>query len=81
MISANSILSPGLSCRTSQTHHTGLADAKVQLITGHTRRETLAVYQDIALDGGLEAQYQATMREVDLWRRRGHRPVGCGERD
>jgi hypothetical protein len=59
---ADSILLPGLSCRTWLTHHSGYP----------------GVYQDIALDGGLEAQYQATMREVDLWRRGGHRPVGYG---
>jgi integrase len=35
------------------TRHSGLADAELQLITGHARRETLAVYQHVALDGGL----------------------------
>ena len=68
MIIADSILFPGLSYRTWLTHHSGLADAVLQLVTGHSRHETLAVYPDIALDGGLEAQYQATMREVDLCR-------------
>jgi integrase len=48
------------------TRHSGLADAELQLITGHARRETLAVYQHVALDGDLEAKYQATMREVEL---------------
>jgi integrase/recombinase XerD len=48
------------------TRHSGLADAELQLITGHARRETLAVYQHVALDGDLEAKYQATMRAVDL---------------
>ena len=48
------------------TRHSGLADAELQLITGHARRETLAVYQHIALDGDLEAKYQATMREIEL---------------
>ncbi len=48
------------------TRHRGLADAELQLITGHARRETLAVYQHIALDSDLEAKYQATMREVEL---------------
>ena len=48
------------------TRHSGLADAELQLITGHARRETLAVYQHVALDGELEAKYQATMREVEL---------------
>jgi integrase/recombinase XerD len=48
------------------TRHSGLADAELQLITGHARRETLAVYQHVALDGDLEAKYQATMKQVDL---------------
>src|SRR5208283_4099750 len=47
------------------TKHSGLADAELQLITGHARRETLAVYQHVALDGDLEAKYQATMKQVD----------------
>ncbi len=48
------------------TRHSGLADAELQLITGHARRETLAVYQHVALDGDLEAKYQETMKQVDL---------------
>ena len=48
------------------TRHSGLADAELQLITGHARRETLAIYQHVALDGDLEAKYQATMKDVDL---------------
>lgn len=48
------------------TRHSGLADAELQLITGHARRETLAVYQHVALDDDLERKYQATMKGVDL---------------
>jgi len=48
------------------TRHSGLADAELQLITGHARRETLAVYQHIALDGDLEQKYQEAMKKVDL---------------
>lgn len=48
------------------TRHSGMADAELQLITGHSRRETLAIYQHVALDGDLEAKYQAAMKEVDL---------------
>jgi integrase/recombinase XerD len=48
------------------TRHSGLADAELQLITGHARRETLAVYQHVALDGDLEARYQEAMKKVDL---------------
>ena len=48
------------------TRHSGMADAELQLITGHARRETLAVYQHVALDGQIEERYQAAMKEVDL---------------
>ena len=41
-------------------------DAELQLITGHARRETLAVYQHVALDGDLEQKYQEAMRDVGL---------------
>jgi len=48
------------------TRHSGLADAELQLITGHARRETLSIYQHIALDGELEERYQDAMRNIDL---------------
>lgn len=48
------------------TRHSGLADAELQLLTGHARRETLAVYQHVALDGDLEGKYQRAMKMVDL---------------
>jgi integrase len=48
------------------TRHSGLADAELQLITGHARRETLAIYQHVALDGELEAKYHETMKQVEL---------------
>ena len=48
------------------TRHSGMADAELQLITGHARRETLAVYQHVALDGELEAKYQGAMKEAGL---------------
>ena len=48
------------------TRNSGLADAELQLITGHARRETLAIYQHVALDGDLEAKYQEAMKLVDL---------------
>jgi integrase len=48
------------------TRHSGLADAELQLITGHVRRGTLAVYQHIALDGHLEEKYQQTMKDAGL---------------
>jgi integrase len=48
------------------TRDSGLADAELQLITGHARRETLAIYQHVALDGDLEQKYQEAMKKVDL---------------
>ena len=44
----------------------GLGDAELQLITGHARRDTLAVYQHLALTDDLQAKYQDAMRKVDL---------------
>ena len=48
------------------TKTSGLADAELQLITGHARRETLAIYQHVAVDGQLADKYQAAMRDVGL---------------
>lgn len=48
------------------TRHSGMADAELQLITGHARRETLAVYQHVALDGELKAKYQESMKRAEL---------------
>lgn len=48
------------------TRHSGLADAELQLITGHARRETLAVYQHVAFDEQLEDRYQEAMKKADL---------------
>ncbi len=48
------------------TRHSGLADAELQLITGHSKRETLAIYQHVALDHALEAKYQEAMKKADL---------------
>lgn len=48
------------------TRHSGLADAELQLITGHSQRESLKIYQYIALDEQLEEKYQEAMKKVDL---------------
>jgi len=53
-------------CISWLTRHSGMADAELQLITGHSKRETLAVYQHVALDGDLERKYQDSMKEVEL---------------
>jgi integrase/recombinase XerD len=48
------------------TRHSGLADAELQLLSGHAKRETLAIYQHIALDEELEAKYQQAMKKAEL---------------
>jgi integrase/recombinase XerD len=48
------------------TRHSGMADAELQLITGHAKRETLAIYQHVALDGDLEAKYQQAMKDAGV---------------
>ena len=53
-------------CITWLTRHSGMADAELQILTGHARRETLSVYQHGALDGDLEAKYQDAMKQADL---------------
>ncbi len=53
-------------CITWLPRHSGLADAELQLIMGHVRRETLSIYQHVALDGALEAKYQTSMKEIEL---------------
>jgi integrase len=47
------------------TRHSGMADAELQLITGHVKRETLAIYQHLALDDQVEERYQKSMRDVE----------------
>ena len=53
-------------CITLLTKTSGMADAELQLITGHARRETLAIYQHVAVDGQLADQYQQAMKDVGL---------------
>ena len=48
------------------TRNSGLANAELQILTGHARRETLSVYQHVALDGDLEQKYHEAMKKVDL---------------
>lgn len=48
------------------TRNSGMADAELQLITGHAKRETLAIYRHVALDADLEKKYQEAMKQVDL---------------
>lgn len=43
----------------------GLKDAELQLITGHARRETLAIYQHLALEG-VDGKYQEAMKGSGL---------------
>jgi integrase len=47
------------------TRSSGLADAELQLLTGHSQRESLAIYQNVALDDALDGKYQKAMKEID----------------
>jgi integrase len=53
-------------CVTFLTKCSGLADAELQLLTGHARRETLAIYQHVAVDGEMADKYQAAMKDAGL---------------
>jgi integrase len=48
------------------TRNSGLADAELQLITGHSQRTSLAIYQHVAVDGQLADRYQQAMKDVGL---------------
>jgi integrase len=48
------------------TKHSGMADAELQLITGHAKRETLAIYQHVCVDGAMADKYQQAMKEAGL---------------
>jgi hypothetical protein len=43
-----------------------MADAELQLITGHSQRTSLQIYQHIAVDGALCDKYQRAMRDIEL---------------
>ena len=51
-------------CVSWLTRNSGMADAELQLLTGHARRETLAIYQHVALDAELEGN---TNRRWGRW--------------
>ena len=53
-------------CITFLTKNSGMADAELQLITGHAKRETLSIYQHVCVDGAMADKYQAAMKDVDL---------------
>ena len=46
--------------------HHGLADAEIQLISGHSQRTSLQIYQHVAVDRDLAERHQAAMNEVGL---------------
>ncbi|MHC4406783.1 MAG: tyrosine-type recombinase/integrase [Planctomycetota bacterium] len=48
------------------TKCSGLADAELQLITGHARRTSLEIYQHVAVDGSVAKKYQQAMRQLEL---------------
>ena len=51
---------------THLTRHSELADAEIQLLSGHSTRKALAIYQHIAVDGALGKKYQKAMDGVDI---------------
>ena len=53
-------------CVSFLTKTSGLADAELQLITGHSQRTSLQIYQHVAVDGQLADKYQAAMKELGL---------------
>ena len=48
------------------TRNSGLADAELQLITGHSQRTSLQIYQHVCVDGQLADRYQQAMKDVGL---------------
>ena len=44
-----------------------MADVALQLITGHSQRTSLAIYQHVAVAGQLADRYQHAMKNVGLW--------------
>jgi integrase len=65
---------------TDLTMHSGLADAELQLLTGHARRETLAIYQHVALDGDLQKKYEEAIKGARFVVARGAWPLPCPSR-
>jgi site-specific recombinase XerD len=53
-------------CITFLTKASGLADAELQLITGHSQRTSLQIYQHVCVDGSLADKYQQAMKNVGL---------------
>jgi integrase/recombinase XerD len=53
------------SCLTWLTQ-AGMADRELQLLSGHAKRDTLAIYQHLGLDDRLAAQYQKAMGEAAI---------------
>ncbi len=49
-------------CRSEK--HSGLADAELQLITGHSQRTSLALYQHVAVDGQLGGNVISGLPEI-----------------
>jgi integrase/recombinase XerD len=53
-------------CITWLTRRSGLADAELQILSGHSRRDTIALYQHLAVSGDLEAKYQEAMKDAGV---------------
>lgn len=48
------------------TKHSGLADAELQLISGHSSRESLKLYQHMTIDNDLHAKYEQGLRDLPI---------------
>ena len=44
----------------------GMSDAEIQLLSGHAQRNTLQIYQHLAVDGELGEKYQKAIRNANL---------------
>ena len=48
------------------TRNSGLADAEIQLLSGHSRRDSLQVYQHVVFDDAFEEKYNSAMKSVRI---------------
>jgi len=51
-------------CLTYLTKNSGLVDSELQLLSGHSRKETLSIYQHIAVDGKTFDRYEQAMKDA-----------------
>ena len=51
---------------THLTRNSGMADAEIQVLSGHSTRKALEIYQHVSVDGKLGRKYQAAMDGIDV---------------